>query len=374
LVSIYCLEILLLGVQNFQFDTRTRLQVIEDLRARGIESVPAVSPVALWDEQQDGQAKSVIQINGSEVLPLGGIARKLTVMCNESGEWITYRSDEHGFNNPEGIWQGRELRVAAVGDSFAFGACVPADKNFMALIRKTYPATLNLGMNGAGPLVELAAMKEFLPLFRPKVTLWFYLELNDQLDLIHEKRSPLLMRYLRENFDQGLITRQAEIDRALTQFVEARKELAEDGKIRARLTDVIAFIKLSTVRRKLGLIHGTSRSVPSFRPDELPSGLFREILQNARALVKSWSGTLYFVYLPAWYRYASPDSVDDNREAVLALARGLGLAVIDIHETFEAHGDPLRFFPFRQVGHYNEDGNRVVADTVLRRISGGPVH
>ena len=99
-------------------------------------------------------------------------------MCNESGEWITFRSDEHGFNNPEGIWQSRDISIAAVGDSFAFGACVPADKNFVANPEELsgYPEPRD---NGAGPLVELAAVKEYLPSLRPKVTLWFYLELND---------------------------------------------------------------------------------------------------------------------------------------------------------------------------------------------------
>ena len=29
-------------------------------------------------------------------------------------------------------------------------------------------------------------------------------------------------------------------------------------------------------------------------------------------------------------------------------------------------GDPLSLFPFRRFGHYNEAGNRVVADTVLK--------
>ncbi|MGH7853475.1 MAG: SGNH/GDSL hydrolase family protein [Candidatus Binatia bacterium] len=313
--------------------------------------------------------KSAIRINGSEVLPLGGIAKKLTVMCNESGEWITYRSDAHGFNNPEGIWQSRDLSVAAVGDSFAFGACVPSDKNFAALIRKRYPATLNLGINGAGPLVELAAVKEFLPFFRPKVTLWFYLELNDQSDLNQEKRSGLLMRYLKDNFTQGLVTRQAEIDRVLTQYTDTKRTLAEAKTVHEYLNYGLDIIKLSTVRTRLGLVYGTSRVEASFRSDELQIRLFREILQNAQAFIKTWDGMLYFVYLPAWQRYISPQPTGDNRDAILALVRGLNIPVIDIHQVFQADGDPLRLFPFRQLGHYNEEGHRLVAETVLRYLS-----
>jgi hypothetical protein len=371
LFSIYSTELLLLASRKFgaHFDTRTKLEVVADLRNRGIDAVPAVFPSALWNDQPDGNLKSAISINSTEVLPLGGIAKKLTVMCNESGEWITYRSDEHGFNNPEGIWQSRDLSVAAVGDSFAFGACVPSDKNFVTLIRRRYPATLNLGINGAGPLVELAAVKEFLPFFRPKVTLWFYLELNDQSDLSQEKRSGLLMRYLEDNFKQGLITRQTEIDQALRQYIDTKRKLAEAKAVHEYLNYGVDIIKLSTVRTKLGLVYGTSKVEASFESDELQIKLFREILQNAHAFINTWNGMLYFVYLPAWERYINPQLTSDNRDAILALVRGLNIPVIDIHQAFLAHGDPLRLFPFRQLGHYNDDGHRLVAETVLRYFS-----
>jgi hypothetical protein len=371
LFFLYGVELLLVVYRNFSgyFDHRTRLEVVRDLRSRGVDAVPAVFPQALWEHQPAGGIRSAISIDGREVLPLGGIAKKLTVMCNESGEWITYRSDEHGFHNPEGIWHARELGVAAVGDSFAFGACVPSDKNFVALIRRRLPATLNLGINGAGPLVELAAMKEFLPLFRPKVTLWFYLELNDQTDLNQEKRSALLMRYLKANFNQGLVTRQGEIDHGLTRYVELKRKLAETRSLRRYVKDGLDLIKLSTVRRSLGLVYGESKGELSIEADELQIKLFREILEEARTLVSGWNGKLYFIYLPGWHRYVSPQSTADNRDTILSLVKRLKIPVIDVHQAFQAHGDPLRLFPFRQLGHYNEEGHRLVAEAVLGYIS-----
>src|SRR5215813_7964427 len=76
------------------FDTRTRLEFINDLRKTGIDAVPAVLPLDLLKEQDNGGVKSAIKINGAEVLPLGGIAKKVTVLCNETGEHIIYDSDE----------------------------------------------------------------------------------------------------------------------------------------------------------------------------------------------------------------------------------------------------------------------------------------
>ena len=70
LFSIYRLELLLVASRKFgaHFHTRTRLEVVTDLRNRGIDAVPAVFPSALWDYERDGNVKSAISINSSESL------------------------------------------------------------------------------------------------------------------------------------------------------------------------------------------------------------------------------------------------------------------------------------------------------------------
>src|SRR4030095_17214981 len=112
--------------------------------------------------------KSDITIDGAEVLPLNGISNRVTVLCNETGKYAIYDSDARGFHNPKGIWESSRMSIAALGDSFAIGACAPSDENFVALIRARYPNTLNLGMLGEGPLIMLAALKEYLPPVKPK--------------------------------------------------------------------------------------------------------------------------------------------------------------------------------------------------------------
>ena len=56
-------------------------------------------------------------------------------------------------------------------------------------------------------------------------------------------------------------------------------------------------------------------------------------------------------------------------QQVLRIARSAGLPVIDINEVFQSRADPLNLFPFRRLGHYNEQGHRVVAEAVLKSIS-----
>jgi PAS domain S-box-containing protein len=363
------------------FDTRSKLEVINDLRNLGIDAVSASPPSYLLKEQKDGTLRSAIQIDGSEVLPLAGISKKITVLCNETGNYVTYVSDGHGFHNPPGTWDLGSLDIAAVGDSYAHGSCVPSDRNFMALIRNRYSRTLNLGISGNGPLLELAVVKEYLPHFRPKAVLWFYYEENDLRDLKRETKSPLLWSYTKPDFNQDLLARQGDIDKSLEQFIENERLLQMEKAKTAQQEDRIVsaqalrnILKLSTLRGKLGIVYGRgiSDNEVAATVDIAELDLLGEILSQAKASVEAWGGRLYFIYLPDWYRYGNPQLANKNREPVLRLIESLSIPIIDLHPTFEAQTDPLSLFPFRRFGHYTETGNRLVAQEVLKVISQSP--
>lgn len=365
------------------FDTRSQLEVVDDLRKKGIEAYPTSHPPALFEKQADGSLKSKLTI-GPEVLPLGWISNRVSILCNESGDYIIYESDEHGFHNPKGLWNNGRLEIVALGDSYAHGYCVPSDKNFVALIREHYPATLNLGMAGHGPLLMLATIKEYAQIVKPKVVLWFYYEGNDLKNLRNESSSPLLMRYTEDNFRQGLFNQQADIDRALMTYVEGVRDanrmsrrleeiFEEVGNPRELLRRHKEIIRLNHLRQRLGLVLGRSGY---YHPTEnlsarsrIEMDLFGKILLQANESVSAWGGKLYFVYLPHWHRYAKPEVAERSRDQVLQTARTSGLHVIDIHEAFKAQKDPLALFPFRLHSHYNETGHRLVAEEVLQSIS-----
>lgn len=365
------------GTPTGAYDHRTRRQVVDDLRKAGVEAFPWVSPRRLLESRVDGSLTSRISIGGKEVLPLAGISNTTTVSCNETGEYLIYESDEHGFHNPKGIWRSRAIEVVALGDSFVQGACVPSESNAVALIRKAYPATLNLGMGGNGPLLMLATLKEFVEPVRPGVILWFYYEGNDLKNAGAENQSTLLRHYLEGSLSQELLTMQPDIDRALKGYVEAAMAADLPGEREAKTVArgasdalygrLLKIAKLESLRSPLGL---------AFDPEtgsdvELEVRLLGTALLRAMTAVQSWGGRLYFVYLPESVRYQRPWLVARSRERVLATVKKIGLPIIDIHPGFEARGDPLAFFPFRQHGHYNADGYRVVAEEVLRAISVG---
>ena len=352
------------------FDTRNSQEVVTALQKQGMRAVPTIAPGTFFKPQVDGPVQSEIAIHGTEVLPLVGISRTRTVFCNESGDYVLYESDERGFHNPQGLWQSRHIDNIALGDSFTIGACVPSDKNFVALIRRQWPATLNLGSNGVGPLFELAILKEYASFLTPRVVLWCYFEGNDLQNLQTEKASPLLMRYLEHHFTQGLLSLQPDLDQALTAYVDRVYHAHRPWSVRGLQSRVENVLKLSTLRLQLGLNYGLSRDERR-EVSEADMHLFRTVLLGAHTSVRSWGGSLYFVYLPNWPRYAGQGRIDKDRERVLTAVRSLDIPVIDVHGTFQAQRDPLSAFPFRLDSHYNELGHQLVAETILPFLSHG---
>lgn len=359
-----------------KFDARSRLEVIYDMRMRGINAYPDVFPMVLFEPASRETIKSIFVKNHEEFLPVAGMSMTTTVFCNESGEYVVYESDEHGFHNPRGMWAIPSADIVALGDSYTHGVCVPTDKGFVATIRSQHPRTINLGVNGHGPLTSLATLKEYGATLKPKLVLWFYYEGNDLRDLDGwEKNSLLLKRYVEGSFSQHLFDRQGEIDQALKAYIDE-----EMAKAKAQIS-LEKILKLQHLRQALEafrerrqteqglpaeLVEHLRRSGEPAAPEDLQ--LFERILAEARDTAGSWGGRVIFVYLPTWERYRIPELASKDRDHVLGIARRLNLHLVDIHTSFSAYPDPLSLFPFRRYAHYNELGHKLVGDEVLRHI------
>lgn len=341
-------------------DERSVRDVVRDLRGEGRQAYPVLSGRTLLSAAPDGTLQSRVIIDGRETLPLGGIANALTVYCNEGGTYLIYSSDERGFHNSPGLWERPQLDVAAVGDSFTHGACVPSDRNMVAEVRARFPATLNLGMAGNGPLLELAAIKEYLPQRRPRVVLWFYYEGNDvSKDLFIEREAALLVAYLGQGFAQGLEQRQPAIDEALIAEVEKAYDAPPADAAAATVQGIKwrDVILLRHLRNALDMAVGNA---------DIP--LFRQVMAEANRTVSSWGGRLYFVYLPGQARYlglGGQIAQSGLRTRVMATVRDLGIPVIDIHAAFSNSAAPRQLFQ----GHLTPEGYRLAAEAILARLT-----
>lgn len=366
-------------------DVRSVAEVVADFGKKGIDAIPIMTLTNNFlVTEADGSVRSALKVDGREILPLATVANRLTVMCNESGQYVSYESDEHGFSNPRGIWGSGKLDVdvVALGDSFAHGYCVSPGDSFVGLIRRKFNATLNLGIAGLDPLLELAVWKEYGQFFKPKTVLWFYFEGNDLEGLQVNKTHPILLNYLKDGFTQSLISRQEAIDRTMINDIPRQIAINQEREERRKsneskiLPDLVDFAKLGNLRNRLGLVAGSVKAEEDKLSDlRGPTiDLFSKIAAQIQQKVADRGGKLYFVYLPDWPRYSSRATLRTGmkqRERVLSVVKNLGIPIIDIVAAFQAHGDPLLLFPFREPGHYNEAGHRIVAEEVLRTLNSG---
>jgi hypothetical protein len=354
-------------------DTRDRVEVLDDSRKRGIDMVPAVM---LGDVLGGDRTVTAPELTDHEepLMPLGGISSSPTLLCNESGQFVSYSSDEHGFRNPWGIWNSARVDIAAIGQSWTQGYCVPDGKGYVDRLRTHNMVVLNLGMSGQSSLLQLGAIKEYLPRYAPKSVLWFFDEGMDLSDLYIESTHPFLMRYLEPTFSQHLLTRQPEIDRALRRMVsniEARERAPHSTARGPYIDQVLEIAKLSSLRHKVALIYGGDREEPeAWSMLDHSHNLLSAALEQGRTVTSSWGGTLYFVYLPSWSRFRnSPRAAEEEHTKVLSVVHALGIPVIDVQPAFQAQSDPLSLFPFRRFGHYNEQGNKIVAESLRKFLS-----
>jgi hypothetical protein len=383
-LSIYAIEVILSYNSNVKpehirarlaeqagrhYDSRHRAQVWTDLRNKGVNAYPLYNPYDNMD------------FRDTEVLPLGYISDITTIFCNENGKFIIFKSDEYGFNNPDGLYKKDNIDYVLIGDSFTQGACVERDENIAGRLMSAGRNVINLGMVNSGPPKELAVLKEYAKPFRPKTVFWLFYEGNDHEGLEFEKKSPLIIKYLDRDFTQALVHKQKLVDEMI--LTQLEKEFAT-------VNDTLKLIeenKKKTVLKKFN-ISLSSVTLPQLRKILLKSGkavckstvdpLFKDIMTEAKRVVDNWGGQIGFVYLPSYDRYMEKVNkcrisfLDTEKKEVLSVIKSLDIPVIDVETVFSSHPDPLSFFPYKVYGHYNARGYMTVAEQIKKYLSDDP--
>jgi hypothetical protein len=344
------------------YDSRTRYEAFMDLRKKNSNAYLPVGPSALI--RPDGFFDKE-----AGVYPLGSISNRQLLFCNEHGEWLTYRSDKHGFRNPKGIYD-KNIDIVLVGDSFTQGHCVKNGEDIAGWLRKmTGLNVLNVGMGSNGPLIELATIKEYAEPFKPKAVFMFYYPGNDMESIANERVSPVLMKYLEKGFTQNLLEKQEVIDKALMKYVENdvmafEKDLARPPSERKPEMSWSHILKLYNLRYRIGL-----RDECFFYVDPL----FEDILMHANDMVDAWGGKFVFVYLTAMDTYLAKKNnnscriryYESERQALFPLLEKHGISYIDIEQALSDYEDMDSLFPSFYNGHYNAKGYRVVTKEVV---------
>jgi hypothetical protein len=332
------------------------------IRSRNAEAYPYLQPDTFTDSARIGLTLS----NDSVVTPLGAIPNALTILCNESGTTIGYRSDSLGFRNPLNAWDSTQSTIALVGDSFAHGFCRPESETIAGVIRAAGHGVIDAGLTGAGPLAELGVIREYLTRVKPREVYWLFYEGNDLIDITSE-RNTLFKNYLDSTYSQHLVENESEIADAMRRFADSVIAAHPEATARGR---VWSFLILRRLRTATGLYR--QPSLPSARDEKAELAMLEAILLRAKRDVSAWGGTLHLVYLPERRRFnkITRAVTGENHDPIAVekrvtqIAATLDIPFIDVAAAFAAQREPQTLWNARRY-HYNARGYSIVANAIL---------
>ena len=247
-------------------------------------------------------------------------------------------------------------------------AAVRPEDSIAGAIRRTQAKTINAGMNGAGPLTQLAMLREFGPRATPAAVIWFYYHGNDLTDLATERRQPVLMRYLADKaFRQDLPSRTDGLDRFLRAVLDSYvvKRDLESTSSRPPTGDGGAFPVLRGIAKRIvfsdiGEIFRLRRADPGTTK---PDALFGEALAAARDEACRLGSRLVFVFLPDT-RALSWGRETPVKGEIFSFVRRHNLGVIDAEAAMLRDKEPRSLI----IGHFTPRGNSIVAQSVVEGL------
>ena len=337
------------------FDLRTTIEVVSDMRKEGKEVYPAAT-LNFW--------------MGESLVSLGGISNVDIVNCNELGQYAVYRSDRYGFNNYDYVYD-KEIDAVLIGDSFAQGACVKQNESIMGNLNRMGLATISLGTRGNGPLREYASYKEYVNELEPEYVLWLYFEGNDLYgDLQVEKNFELLRKYLDDdNFSQNLSSNQDKIDNYIKKHLDDLQTLRSHRLTMRRLNSAVKLTDIRTVISNSVVSPILLRLFKNM--DQETKDLFEQIILKANSAARQKGERFIFVYLPTYFRYTNSEHkniLDFSKERIISFLKENNIEYLDFDEVISGYKDPLEFFPYREYGHYNPFGYQVLSSEIYNYI------
>jgi len=334
-------------------------------------------------------AKSITTNAGKKFISLGSIPNVTFIMCSEGEGLVSYKSDEYGYRNPKGQY-GTSVDILMLGDSFAEGHCVKDGYDTAGYLRKEGLTIANLGKPGSAALGELARLREYGPLLRPKHVILLYYEGNDLIENSFWNNSKL-KRYLDDQYKQDIPNHQSELTKSLKSYVKIKRETfikdIEEYKKQQIIENqlwykVWHFLKLWRTRSKIGLNNAHLQSETSSKVDFGPKsnkieddlsvdrvGLeINAIKVNAHDLDTSFT----VFYLPSFQRYYLNKSGSPSfkaKDKILAKFQSLNIRHYDLSPILEQNGDPMSFFGSRdRHTHYNRKGYRLLANLIKKHL------
>jgi len=383
--------------KDFSYDPDHPLQVsnfpdresIKDFfkKKKGTKLYERLSPGAL-------KYTNGININKKSLFPLTSFSNTDILFGHESGFWITYKSDNFGFRNPQGTWKNDNPDILFLGDSFTHGAYVEEKDTFSGVARNQGFSTINLGIGGTGPLLQLAAYREYVTYndVKPKILAWVFFA-EDIRDLVAEfKSSSILRNYLEEdNYNQRLVFRKDEIEELLRiyqnneypMFLKEQKEKRAQRKKEIQIGLIRKTIKLFHLKRlikhQVSTLSNPNKEMIKEPNTELMLELFNDVIKSMKKESEKTNSKLVFIYLPTWSQFGNNvDSYGINtqsnnyliKENILKTIKDKDIDLIDLTIKIKEKGKDKagEYYNYNRYGHFNPNGYNSVAKYISEQL------
>ncbi len=349
---------------NLPFDTRTKYEVYNEIKSKGIKVVPTVPPNDIFHK-----TKTFFNEISSPIYPIANISNVTTVFCNESGKRTIYFSDKYGFRNKNDVWDKSEIDIVILGDSLVHGACVDDEYVISSQLQSiTGKNVLNLGIQGHGPLMQIAAIKEYAYIKKPKIVLWYYSEANDLSNMIYEMSIDKIKKYKEKNYSQKLMDNQELIDNQLYSLINlvSPTEAGDKGE-KIEKINYIGLLKLYKLRDFLNYFVPENKALIRYKYAPIKTlDEYFALVKIAKETTEEWGGKFYFVYHPHLTRYIGTYSLQYGQRQYnyfLKKLKKMNVKIIDLKKNlFDKVGHPKELYHFGIPGHPSENGYKLTAE------------
>lgn len=338
------------------FDTRVKLEVINDLRKKNSNVYPLYIPSYYLNSETE-----------NNLFPLSGVSNSINVVCNETGEWFVFNSDQFGFNNSNKNWK-KKIDIAVLGGSFTLGECV--NDNFLDLLKKTTKKNIiNMGVSGSGPLIQLAIFREYVKIHRPKKIIIFFFY-NDFYDFEDEIKNIVLKKYLEnKNFSQKLIIKNKKLEKIKKKKLNSEEENYIEESISYSL---LKFLKISKFRQLVNLtVDKNSKKRPNCSEFIFSDQYNKDILKVYDSIKKETNengGELIIINLPSYFSLFCNDYYfEDMFKSLSDSLKEKNIKFIDMTNTLKDKKNILFAYPHFG-SHYSKIGNKILFNKLLKEI------
>ena len=375
IVSLYLFEIIVVVKKNFFTENKIEKNIILSITNKEKIALKGLSKFKILDHLKQKNQKVYASIypnilyknksfiSKNEIIPLSGISNVKTLLCNTNQSFypVLYFSDNYGFRN--NLEDYKDLSLVLTGDSFTHGYCEDYDLNYF--LNKKGIKTLNLGIQGNGPLSALGTMREYNV---DSQYLFYVYHENDLNDLEFEKKT-LLMNYMDPNFLQNLKDKRKNIDDIL---IDHHSKLFNVNKKRDKNflnflnRDIRDIIFLYNIRRLYKIYFNNDAIKISNINYDFP--LFEKILVLMNQEAKKKNQKFYIVFTPSTFKYHFKKESYPERTKILKLAKKLNINVIDFDDIISKEYDYRLLFNLSD-GHYNQLGYLKLSDLISEHLN-----